>query len=330
MAVGSGVGAYFAVAEETTYGTVVPPTRAYEVTKCDLKKNKNTVQGTGVAAGRLVDRGARRAVTTQDASGSVTVDVTGNGFGLLIAQLLGSAATPVQQATTAAYLQTHVLSDPAALSMTSQLGIPTLGGTLNPYTYPGCKATSGEFSCSIDSLLSLELGLDAQTVTEAQAAITPAYTNQDPFDFSMMAVKIGAYGSEATIQGVTGMSMKLERGMDTKRFYANSGGLKSAPVLNAEDKITGTITADLVTKADLADRFSADTPFSLIWSFTGLLIASTYYTSVQFALPQCYLDTDAPTIDGMDVNSTGYNYTALYDGTHPALTVTYQSTDSTR
>ena len=331
MSVGSGLGGYFAVSPETTYGTYVAPSRAIEVTKVDLKKSKNTVQGTGIAAGRLVDRGARRAVTTSDASGSMTADVTANGFGLLIANLLGSTATPVQVGSTSAYTQTHVLSNPVGRSLTAQVGIPVLGGTLNPYSYLGCKVTGATFEAKVDEILNVEFDLDAQTVSETQSAITPAYANTDPFDWSMASVGVGAAsGSTTVVQGVTGISLKVERGFANQRFYANGTGLKSEPILNAEDKITGTLSTDLVNKADFADRFRDDTPFALNISFTGLTIAgSSTQAAITFAMPLCYLDTDSPTLDGMDVVSTDYNFTALYDGTNSPITITYVSSDQT-
>src|SRR6266571_4902197 len=48
------------------------------------------------------------------------------------------------------------------------------------------------------------------------------------------------------------VTLKVDRGMKTDQFYAGGAGLKSEPTTNAKVAITGTITADYITAADLA------------------------------------------------------------------------------
>lgn len=135
MAIGSGLAAQIGFAAESTYGTYVAPTRFLEFNKADLKKVKNTVQGGGLAAGRFAQLGSRRAVTSEAAAGSVEMEVINKGFGLLLAHLLGSSATAVQQGGSTAYLQAHTLGDNFGKSLTTQVGVPDLTGTVRPYTY---------------------------------------------------------------------------------------------------------------------------------------------------------------------------------------------------
>lgn len=331
MGIGSGIGGFFAVAPEATYGLFVPPNRAFEVESVALKKGKNTAQGGGIAAGRLVNRGARRVVTTADAAGSMKAEVVATGFGLLLAHALGSSAVPVRQGTGPAYIQTHPLGDTLGKSLSMQVGVPDAFGVPHPYSFPGSKIISLQLDCAVDQLLMSSFDFDAQTVTETPAAIVPAYANADPFHWGQAAVKVGAApGAEAVVQGVTGMSMKIDRPLARKRFYANgTSGLKFEPTTNDEVKITGTITADYVTKADFADRFRDDTPFALVWTFVGPQIATSgFFETFTVACPQCFFDGDTPTLDNYDLVNNGYPFVATYDGTNPAVTVSYTTADA--
>ena len=49
---------------------------------------------------------------------------------------------------------------------------------------------------------------------------------------------------------------------------------------------------------------------------------------LQISLPMVFLDTDTPTLEGPDVVSQSLNFTALFDGTSPAVTFGYMSSDT--
>jgi hypothetical protein len=236
----------------------------------------------------------------------------------------------VQQGATAAYLQTFTLADTLGLSFSGQVGIPDLAtGTLHPYSFQGGKVTACEFSCDVGGILGMSVDMDFQSITEAQSLVTPSYvSNVAPFHFGQESVKIGTFGSEAAIQGVTKVDVKVQRNYDVSRFYANNAGVKSEPVTNAKVAITGTLSADYVTKADLYDRFAQDTSFSLVLAWTGTVpIASTFYPTIQIALPSCYFTTGSPNIQSLDVINGDLQFVCLYDGTHlPAIT--YMTSDT--
>lgn len=107
MAIGSGLGAQLGIAPETTYGTYVAPTKFIEFTKESLVLKKTTAQSAGIAAGRLLALSSRRVLTRREASGSIDLEVTNKGMGLLLQALMGTTVTPVQQGAGPAYLQTH-------------------------------------------------------------------------------------------------------------------------------------------------------------------------------------------------------------------------------
>lgn len=330
MAIGSGLAASIGFAAESTYGTYVAPTRFLEYIKADLKKKKNVVQGGGLAAGRIAQLGSRRVVTSESVEGGFELEVANKGMGLLLAHLLGSSATPVQQGATAAYLQAHTVDDNIGKSLTIQHGVPDLTGTVRPFTFKGCKLSGAEFSCKVGELLTMSLDVDGRQASEVETLVAASLaTGVAPFHWAQMSVKLGTFGAEAAVSGVKGFSVKFDRGMASERFYAGAGGLKAEPIMNDFLKVSGSIEVDLVNKADFADRFAADSATSLVIEFVGPLIASTYYQTFRIKLPMVFFDGDTPTVDGPDVTSGGYPFVAQLDGTNPLVSIDYISTDTT-
>jgi hypothetical protein len=330
MGVPSGLGSSFGFVPEVTYGTYVAPTRWIECSQPQLRKVKNTVQGGAMAAGRYGRRGSMRNVTSKAGGGTLTTEVFNKRMGHLFNGLLGGTVTPTQQGSTAAYLQTHTLGDSTGKFYTMQVGVPDLGGTARPYTFLGSKITAIEFSCGVDENLTAAVTVDARDVTEAETLAAPSYaTGVEVFHFGQMGVKLGTYDSEAAIQGVRRMTLRIERPHRTDRFYANNSGLKSEPVVNDYINVSGTIEADYITKADLADRFAADTSTALVWEFIGPTIESPHTEVFRIRVPMIFLDGDTPAVDGPDVVTGPYNFVGLDDGTNAQVSLIYMSADTT-
>lgn len=332
MSIGTGLGGSLGVAEEATYGTYVAPTRWYEFDKEDLKKVKATFQGGGIAAGRFNELASRRVLTTVAGAGSMDVEVSNTKYGLLLQHILGSSATPVQDGATASYTQTHDFGDNLGKYMTVQKGVPSTDGTVNPYTFLGGKVTACTWTCSLQSTLMSTIEWDFKDVTEAQSLAAPSYSASGlaPFHGGQMDVKLGSFGSETSISGVTGIEVKIERPMATERYYASSSGSpakKSEPLTNDYVKITGSITQDLTDKTEIADLFASDASTSLVITWKGPLIASTFYQTFEITVPAIFVDSDTPSIGGRDVVNGQYAFTGQSDGTNPLISVVYRSTD---
>lgn len=334
MAIGSGLAGSAGMAPEVTYGTYVASTRWAECTKVALKKSKQTATSKGLAAGRSVPLASRRVLTTKAGGGSIDLEVANKGLGILFNAFFGGTVTPVQQGATAAYLQSHNLSptvDNAGKFLSIQAGVPDLAGTVRPYTFLGSKVTALEFSCGVDELLMCTATLDCRDVDEGQTLVAPSYlTNTRPRHFGEGTVKVAAtLGAVAAIQGVRKLSVKFERPMDTGRYYFGNGGLKSEPVSNNFVVISGQIDHDYVDKTIFADRYTADSQFSLVWEFTGPLIASTFFETFRITIPAAFLDDGPPDVEGPDVVKTSYKFSGLYDNTNNPGLLEYMTTDTT-
>ncbi|GEA79935.1 phage tail tube protein [Cellulomonas uda] len=316
MAIGSGLGSQLGIAPETTYGTFVAPTSFLLPVKTSLKKNKNTAQSAGIASGRLMQLASGRVLTTRSAEGSIDLELTTRKMGLLLQALMGTTVTPTVL-TSPAYSQVHTLADTADKSLSIQVGVPEIGGTVRPYSYAGCKVTSAQFEFEPGSIPTATFEFDCQDVTETPPLAAASFpTGITPFVGAKTAIKIGTFGSEAAVVGVKKATVKIDRALDTDRFYLGGAGLKAQPVSNGFVGISGTLSADFVAKADFVDRFVSDASFSLVLETVGALIGGTNYETFRITLPGCFLDGDLPALDGPGVVSGDFPFVALFDGTN--------------
>lgn len=327
MAIGSGLGAQIGIAAESTYGTFVAPTKFYEFTKESVVLKKTTATSSGIAAGRLLALSSRRVLTQKEVSGGIELEVPNKGFGLLLQALMGTTVTPVQQAATAAYLQTHTLADNFGKSLTIQKGVPLTTGVVTDKSFVGCKIISAEFSCEVGGMLMATFEIDGKNCDETQTLAVASYSNMSPFHFGQMGLKTGSFGSESALDGVRKVSIKIERPQATDRFYANQSALKAEPISNDQVKISGSLEMDYVATT-VDDLHTSDGATSLVWEFIGPIIASTYAETFRITLPAVKVDDAPPTVEGFDVVRPTFNFTGLYDGTNLPV-ITYMSTDVT-
>ncbi|MGQ5580912.1 phage tail tube protein [Streptomyces sp. ECR3.8] len=327
MAIGSGLGAQLGIAAETTYGTFVAPAKFIEFTKESLALKKTTAQSAGIAAGRLLALSSRRVVTRREVSGSLDLEVTNKGMGLLLQALMGTTVTPVQQAATDGYLQTHTLASVAGKSLTIQKGVPLTTGTVVDKTFVGCKVISGEFACGVGEMLTGTFEIDGKDCDESQTLAAASYAPMSPFHFGQMAVKTGTFGAEAALDGIRKVSVKIERPQDVERFYANQASLKREPIENDQVKITGNLETDYVATT-LDDLHTSDAGTSLVWEFVGTEIDTGVSETFRITLPAVKLDEGPPVVDGFGVVKPTFNFVGLYDGTNQP-TIEYISTDAT-
>lgn len=330
MGVGSGLGGSVGIGVEPTYGTYQAPTTFPEVHTAPFNPLPNFVQGTGLAAGRILDPAARYVQTHREANGSIEMEVLSTRFGKFLAHIMGSSAVAVQQAATSAWLQTHPLAnDNKGKSFTVQIKAPNLTDTVLPMTYTGCKITDMELTCGVGELLVAKMGMDAQDYTMLTALAAQSYpVGARPFNFADMNVKVGTFGAEVSVSGVRKVTLKIVRKQKMDQQYAGAGGKKAEPTSNAIAEITGTVETDFVNTADFYDRRLAGAPTSMIFEWVGPVIASTYFQTVRFTLPGTIFTDGAIALDGPDVVNPTFPFKVDDDGTN-TVTAVYMSTDVT-
>jgi len=331
MAIGSGMGSSFGFSAETTYGTRVAPAKFVKHRSAAINRVPNRVQGEGIITGSFGPNLDHYVETYHAATGTVAIDVPYSKMGVLLNTLMGGSVSPVQQAASAAYLQTHPLADVYGKSITGQVGVPYRDGTVKCHEFTGGKITSAEFSCSTDGLLEANLQIDGRKFDDTQTLATVSHNaGVKAFHGGQMAFKIGTYNSEAAI-AVRDVSCTIERPLDTEDYTTNSSNLKSQPVLNGPAQISGSVTVDW-TLADgkaLQDLVVANTSNSVVMEWVGTTaIASTYYPTFRITLPSVTWDGDIQGADGPNELSSKFDFTWRDDSSGNLPTITYMSTDT--
>lgn len=320
MAISSGLSSQLGYAAESTYGTAVTVTKFPRHNSASFSRTANRVQGAGIQSGVFGPVGAHYIEATSAAEGSIELDVQDKGHLLLLKHLMGSGSSAVASGT--AYMHTMTLADPVGLSLTMQVGRPTRGGTVVPQTVAGCKITGAEFSCQAGELLSSSYTIDAQKVDNSTALASASYlSGATTFHSGLMALKMGTYSSESAVSGVRGVSVSISRPMDTED-YTTAGnvagvGLKSEPVINDFAEITGTVTADWLSKSTFEDLAAGMSPTSLVWEFVGTTaISTTYYPTFRITLPSVYFEPSSQGVDGVGELTNDWSFVWKYDGTN--------------
>lgn len=331
MAVGSGLGGQLGIAKETTYGTRVAPTTFLEIQSESLEYTYEVYEGGGLAAGRLTRPESRRVKTTINVEGGIELEVTNKNFGKLLENLLGTTVTPVQQGVTTAYLQTHTLGDNIGKALTVQVGVPQLDGTVRVEEFTGAKVASAEFSCEVGGGLMSTFNIDGRNFDTTQTLAVASYPLAvAPFHFGQMTTKIGTtVAGAASADGVRDTSVSVERAMNTDRHYAGAAGLKAQPILNDYQQVTGSFGVDFMDKTVFMDRFVNNTTFALSWEFVGDLIEAGHNYEFKVQIPAAKLTGELPKLDGPDVVTGSFPFTAYSNGTDPIVTILYKSTDAT-
>lgn len=326
MAIRSGMSSQVGWAKESTYGTSVTPTKFLPAGAVNFDLVQNYAQGQGLYSGDFGPRSAQNVLTTIGGTGTLPMDVQNKDMGQIIQALMGTTVTPVQQAATTAYLQTHTLADPFGKTLTMQAGVTQqTDGVTKPYTLLGVKPTALELTWTPADPLKASFTLDAQNLVESTSLASVSYaTGLSPFTTqggtagSGFNVKLGTFGSESAVTGVTQAVCTINRGSQTGRYYANAAGKKAEPILNdtSTSVISGTLSADYYDKTQIADLWASGATTSLVLESLGANIASTYFYTFRVTIPSVRFMGDTPNVSGPDVINTDYPWVWLYDGTN--------------
>lgn len=343
MAVGSGLGATMGLGIETAgnYGTAAAPNQWPPFDSCEIKRAPVVFHGSSLHGGTLVREDAEVVITNMDAAGTIKQPWFYSNMQRLTGSLMGSLGiTPTQLGTTGtAYQGVHAFQNSWHQSLTIQQGIPDVAGTVHYWQSFGAKVTQGQFECSAGNPLLATWTVDAQDFYELGSGTPPTAPGGSSFyAWHQMAVKIGTYGSEAKVDGVSKWTGTIKRAQADKRFNAgnvssNSSliyGIKDEPVDNGFADIGGTLETEYLNDTVFENYWTTQTPFSLIISYTSAVLAGTGNPySVTFAFPRCrFLSGEDPTVPGPDIVKPALPYEVMLDGTHPAATITVVSQET--
>jgi hypothetical protein len=322
----------FGVGEEADFGVAVAPNRYHTVSSAPIKQQKNIIESDtflpGAYNSRLADR---RVVSSRGVSGDFSTDVTNKKMGLLFKHGLGAAqtVTPTQQGGTPAYLHTYDLALSGEESLTLQTAFRANDGTLRQaFDRAGCKISKVEFSNSVDAMLKMNCSVDGRSEAKQASPGVASYVEQKPFHFGQGEIYVDGVLLASDIL-VKSWTVTIERGMDSDRRGIGGGGLKGVQVENDFAVVSGQLECEFVRASDWYDAFNNDTELELSIRYTGAQISGAYYDKFQLDLPAIFLNGDSPAMDGGGVVPLTIPFEARSNGTDPAISLQYTTTDTT-
>lgn len=313
--------AQLGIVDEVTYGTYVAPTRWLEFTEEDVKLDIERNESEGIRTGQRVLRQDHWKAGKRQAAGGITLEVPNKGFGLVLKHMLGTIATA---ASGTGKKHTATIGDLWGDMFTAQFGRPDISGTVQPYSYLGCKIAEWELSNSPDEFLLCSLTIDARDETTAQAlAAASAPTATDIFHWAGGSFTIG--GSATPL---IDFSLQGNNGLKTDRFFLAGTNLKSQPIQAAMAEITGEVTVDFDGLTQY-NRFVGGTHAAIVGTWVSAL---EYDTGLPFkvvvTLPACRFDGETPGIEAGETLQQAMPIKVVDDGTNPPISIDYYTSDA--
>lgn len=356
--VNSGISSQLLMFPEATYGVAPALTSAqpYEFNSETLELKKTIVQGKGLHAGGLHNRGARRVLTNYAVSGGINMDLPTRYLNQLLWLMFGSkaqtAATLTEDATTLAYSATHAPGTLFGTSMCIQKGVPSVDGTAaNPFTYVGMKLTDWTISVATGQIASLALTWDGRNELAGAGngdplngsvptlgTFTESATN-NVFHFREATLYTG--GTVSTAGGITTVTSPVAAGnvksaqvkyamkYDNARYFLGSNGFKGEQIENDFRDISGQFVIEWLNAEARYNAFAADTSTALQLVFQGPGIGSgSDHSSLTILIPQIFLEGESPKVGGPAVVTQTVPFSGLDDGTNNPIQATYWTLDS--
>jgi len=321
MGVGSGEAAQLMISEESTYGTYVAVTRSYEMVSETLKRKIERLESKGLAAGRRVIRSSRWVPGKDSSGGDINLELNSIGQGLLFKHMLGANVT---SGSSPVYTHTATPGDlPTSLSV--QVGRPSIDGTVNPFSYTGCRIHQWELGCKAGEIAMIKLSIAAQAETTAQALGT--------FDATKIGVPLTFVGGTLSLGGsqvdVLDATLKGNNSLDVGRFRLRGAATPKQPLENSWRDYTGSITADFESLTQY-NHYSAGDELALSLVFVGAAIPSGGGSKYQLTITQnVRYDGETPNVSGPQMLTQPLPVKAVASGADStAVTFAYQTTDS--
>jgi len=306
------------VVQESTYGTYVAPTRAIEFTDESLDWKPERKVGVGLRASSRVLRSGRRVTTMVQGDGSLEIEATTKGMGLLLDSALGTSSSTLVSGST--FQQNYTLGD-TPKSLTIQKSIVDSAAAVNPYSFLGCMVNGWSFTTGNGEISKFKFDLDIRDLDTAQTFAALTYpTTPNLYHFALGAVTFGgsvtaptttAIASGGTaVTDVRSFELEVNNNLADDRFNFGASGKKAKPTVGIRE-IKGKFTAEYSANT-YRTGYIADTEFPLTVTLTSAESLSTGFATLQFVLPATKLESAIPISNNGDLVTVEHSFTA-YD-----------------
>jgi len=327
MAIPSGLDAQLMTGEETTYGTAVTVDRGYEIRAESLSLEAQRIESSAIRPGKRVLRTGRWFQGQRSVGGEITMELGTVGFGRWFKHAFGAVSTSQPDATNAPTVYKHTFT-PGALppGMTIQVGRPDTAGTVQPFTYTGCKVASWTLSSAIGEIVTFAPTLLGRDETTATALATASY----PANLDLLTFVEGSLTLGGTAYEMRSINLQGTNGLADDR-YVHGSRLRNEPLeIGAEGSqartYTGTIEGEFQSLTAY-NRFVSGDEAEMVLLFAGGTIAGALNYEVRITA-NVRFDGTTPNVPDGNVIMQALPIKAIDNGT-TSIRLEYQTTDAT-
>lgn len=312
---------------ETTYGTAVTPVDGFlpAVLPIGLAPRIGVLETKARIPGRIATPVSRNTHYYDGGEGPLTFELTQEDLLDWFQWAIGDAPTSAAQGGTAAYLHTYEYNvaaakmNLAAANFTIQTGVPMLGGTVEPFTFSGCKCLGFEVSCESDGFAQVTFNIDAQNSAHDVDLAAPTYpATHVPFSWRSETV-VKRAGS--ALAGVRSAKFSVEHGLTTDRRLWDATGKRAEPKLNGDPSATLELEIEPSDLSLTFDDWATNTTRAWIMEFVGGVAASTYDYTFRVTIPSGFIQGEPPTVSGEELLTHSLSILANDNGTDPLFKV---------
>jgi len=208
MALKSGLAAQVGLKTESTWGTAVAVDRFTPLISESMTEKIERLESAGIAPGARVLRSGQWATGNVEVSGDLGFELYQQGMGLWFRHMFGAVST----SGAGPYTHTFTPGDMSDDHFTLQIGKPDVAGTVQPFTFSGCKVTEWELAAKAGELVTLGVSVVGKDLATGTSLATASYGAGSglPFSFAHASVTVGgsaAYVKEITLKGSNGLAV---------------------------------------------------------------------------------------------------------------------------
>jgi hypothetical protein len=345
---------------EATYGVAPTLTGAHFYAikgGGSLKGKKATAQGEGLFSGALYPQASRRVLAGWDpAGGSVPLELPTRNLQQWLLPMFGSygqtLATLTEDSSTGAYKSVHAPGPLQSHSFVVQKGVATVDGTIEPFTYTGCKISDWELSVAKHGIAELTHTIVARNELAATGNSDPlngsvpslvSYSKPIGSVFHWAQATLYTGGTASTTSGLTSLSSPTTAGniksisikhtvpLDVDRYFLGQGGFMSEPVDNGLRTITVSFEVEWLSAMAYQEAWYGDTATAIKLDLVGPGIGSGSDDSMfEVLIPEMFFDGEpSPVVAGTQVVTQKIDLAGLDDGTNNVIQGTYWTLDAT-
>lgn len=258
MAAPSGLAGQFGFKTESVYGTGVTVDKFAPILNENVDNNIERLVSKGITAGRRTVRTWKPGASV--ITGPIALELNNKPTATLLTHMFGN----VVDAGAGPYTHTATPGDLTGKSFTAQFGRPDITGTVQPFTYSGCKIVDWAISAQVSQIAALTLNISAQAETTATGLAAVSYLSGiAPFVFTEGVIQIAG----AQVATCSQFDLKGTNGLNTTRKRLGFATVNQQ-LEGALRDYSGTIMAEFESLTAY-NRYTAGTEAAIVLTFTS-------------------------------------------------------------